>query len=73
MVGMAMLMTANERAIALEYYALDENALLTPQECYNINVNLHGASDAAGHAYVLRSVSSVPDFWGRFPLLQSCR
>ena len=66
-----MLMTADERAIALEYYALDENALLTPQECYNINVNLHGASDAAGHAYVLRSVSSVPDFWGRFPLLQS--
>ena len=65
-----MLMTADERAIALEYYALDENALLTPQECYNINVNLHGASDAAGHAYVLRSVSSVPDFWGRFPLLQ---
>jgi len=71
MVGMTMLMTADERVIALEYYALDENVLLTPQECYNINVNLHGASDASGHAYVLRSVSSVPNFWGRFHLLQS--
>jgi WD40 repeat protein len=69
--GMVMLMTPDERAIALEYYALDENALLTPQECYSINVNLHGASDVAGPAYALRSVSSVPIFWGRFPLLQS--
>jgi hypothetical protein len=44
---------------------------LTPQECCIIGVNLYGASDVAGHAYAPRSVRSVPDFWGRFPLPQS--
>jgi WD40 repeat protein len=71
MAGMLACMPVDERAIVLEYYALDENELRTPQECYNISVNLHGAFDIPGPAYILRSVSSVPSFWSRFPLLQS--
>jgi hypothetical protein len=71
MAGMLACMAVDERAIALEYYALDENELRTPRECYNTSVNLHWASDVPGPAYVLRSVSSVPNFWSRFPLLQS--
>jgi hypothetical protein len=68
--GMMACSTAHERDILLEYYALDENELRTPQECYNISVNFHGASNVAGPAYVLNSVSSVRGFWDRFPLLQ---
>ena len=68
--GMLITMTPDERAITLEYYVLDENEARTPQECYNISVNMHGASNIAGAAYVLKGVSSVQDFWLRFPSLQ---
>jgi WD40 repeat protein len=63
-------MTPDNVALVLEYYTLDENELRTPQECYNISVNMHGASNIAGAAYVLKNVSSVQDFWPRFSSLQ---
>ena len=69
--GMLSTMTPAERAITLEYYTLDENVVRTPQECYNISVNLHGALNIAGAAYVLNSVNSVQDFWPSFGSLQS--
>ncbi len=68
--GLISCMTLNERLVALEYYVLDENVLRTPQECYNISVNMHGASNVQGSAYVLQNVAAVPQFWDRFHLLQ---
>jgi WD40 repeat protein len=69
--GMMACMSAADRLIALEYYTLDENVARTPQECYNISLNMHGAANVPGPAYVLNGVGKVTNFWSRFPLLQN--
>ncbi len=55
----------------LSLYELDENAFVTPQACYRISVNMHGAANVAAAAYVQRNTSLIPNYWSRFSELQA--
>jgi hypothetical protein len=67
---LALLPPAN-KGIILEFYELDENEVVTPQECYRTAVNMHGAANVAAAAYVQRNSTLIPNDWPRFAELQA--
>jgi len=53
--AMLALLPPADRDVIHEFYELDENEVVTPQECYRTSVNMHGAANVAAAAYVERN------------------
>jgi hypothetical protein len=70
MEAMLALMPPADKDLILEFYELDDNEVVTPQACYRITANMHGASNVAAAAYVLRNTSLISNYWSRFSELQ---
>jgi hypothetical protein len=70
MQAMLALVPPADRDLILEFYELDENEFVTPQACYRISVNMHGASNVAAAAYVQRNTSLISNYWPRISELQ---
>ena len=70
MQAMLALLPPADRDVIHEFYELDENEVVTPQECYRTLVNMHGAADVAAAAYIQRNQSLIPNYWPRFAELQ---
>jgi len=64
-------MPPGDKDLVQDFYKLDENELISPQACYRISVNMHGAANVSDAAYVLRNTSLIANFWPRFSQLQT--
>jgi hypothetical protein len=71
MQAMLALVSPADRDLILQFYELDENEFVTPQACYRISVNMHGAANVAAAAYVQRNTILIPNYKPRFPELQA--
>jgi hypothetical protein len=69
--AMLALLPPADRDVIHEFYELDENEVVTPQQCYRTSVNMHGAANVAAAAYVHRNASLIiSNYWPRFAELQ---
>jgi hypothetical protein len=71
MEAMLALMPPGDKDLVQDFYELDENELISPQACYRISVNMHGAANSQDAAYVLRNTSLIANYWSRFSQLQT--
>jgi hypothetical protein len=71
MQAMLALMPPGDKHLVQDFYELDENELISPQACYRLSANMHGAANAPDAAYVLRNTSLIANFWSRFSQLQT--
>jgi NACHT domain- and WD repeat-containing protein len=71
MQAMLALMPPGDKHLVQDFYELDENELISPQACYRLSANMHGAANIPDAAYVLRNTSLIANFWSRFSQLQT--